>query len=315
MRLAAIALLSTLSFSAFALNCGDTITTITEMTSDLDCSNYTGYSALTLRDDAILRGNGFKLISPNTSVGIYAEGNLIKVKNLTIEADATAKGVEGYNVQKLVLKNVTANNMNMGVDFYSEDYASCDRLKVVDSDLSSNNYGARVNAPSCDYTPKFINSDFSNSQITALKLSAKIVRILGKHNSVFDGSAHGFDLKGVEKVVIRDIDLSNSQIAGTQIFVYSTEFVKIKNTIVGNAQEGIHIYDANEVKIVNTEAINAGVGIKVANDQAATVLEIKGSETAGNNIGALVTSYGSVPFTAIAVDENNVFDYISVQNQ
>lgn len=307
--------LSLLSTSAMALTCGETLTSAVKMTEDLDCSGYEGYSALTLSENAVLKGGGHKIITPNTAVGIFARGNIIKVKNVTIEGAETAKGVEGYNVKKLILNKVTARDMNMGVDYYSEDNADCDRLRVSNSDLSSNNYGARVYAPNCEYNSRFINSDFSDSKITALNVQAKIVRILGKHNSNFDGSAHGFNLKGLEKVVIKDLDLSDSQIDGTQIFVHESDKVKIIDTVLGNANVGVHIYNSDTVIINRTEVVDSNIAVKVATDNKATNLVVKNSETAGNNLGVLVTSYGSTKFSNIDLSKRNIFDYVSVQNQ
>jgi len=304
-----------ISASAFAVNCGDTITTKVKLTEDLNCSTHNGYSALTLRGNGILNGKGFKIITPNTNVGIYAEGNLIKVKNVVIEGNAQAIGVQGYNVKKLILNKVTANFMSMGVEYYSESNADCDRLRVSNSDLSSNNIGAKVFAPNCSYNSRFINSDFSNSGSTALVVSAKIVRILGKHNSVFDGSTNGFSLKGTEKVVVKDMDLSDSQISGTQIFVQSSKKVRVVDTILGNSDEGLHVYDSEEVIVNRSEVINANIGIKVANDRVPTSLDLKNSETGGNNIGLLVTSFGTTTFSNIAIDNNNVLDFYSIQNQ
>ena len=317
MKLLSVLTLSSIlmSASAFAVNCGDTITTKVELTEDLDCSSHTGYSALTLRGDGVLNGKGFKIITPNTNVGIYAEGNLIKVKNVVIEGNAQARAVQGYNVKKLVLNKVTANFMNMGVDYYSESNADCDRLRVSNSDLSSNNIGAKVFAPNCTYNSRFINSDFSNSSSTALVVSAKIVRVKGKHNSIFDGSANGLSLKGTEKVIIRDMDFSDSQITGTQIFVQSSKLVKVVDTVLGNSDEGLHVYDSEEVIVNRSEVINANIGIKVANDRVPTSLDVKNSETGGNNIGLLVTSFGSTIFSNIAIDENNTLDFYSIQNQ
>ncbi len=315
MKLLTITALNLISLSAFALNCGDTITTEVKMTEDLDCSAHSGYSALSLRGEAILQGNGHRIITPNTTVGIYAEGDTIRIRNVKIEGSETAKAVEGYNVKKLILNKVIATDMYMGVDFYSEDDQSCDRLRVSNSDLSHNTYGARVNAPSCDYSPRFINSDFSYSKQVALSLSAKKIRILEKHNSIFDGSANGFNLKATEKVVIKDMDLSNAQIDGTQVFIYDTKLVRIVDSTLGNAAEGIHVYDAEEVIIKRSTILSAGVGIKIANDRKATKLLMRHTETEANNIGALVTSYGSTKFSEINIDDSNLFDYISVQNQ
>ena len=307
--------MSLFSSSVFSLSCGDTITGIVRMQEDLDCTDFNGYSALSLREDAILNGRGFRIITPNTSVGIYAEGNTIKVRNVEIQGNQDAKGVEGYNVQKLIINNVIVTDMYMGVDFYSEDYLSCDRLRISNSIVSHNVYGARVNAPSCDYTPRFVNSDFSNSGNSALSISTKKIRLLGKHNNDFSNSTHGFSLKATETIVIRDLDLSDSQVGGTQIYIYDTESVRILDSVLGNSQEGIHIYDTSNVDIRRTEVGNTDIGIKVANDKRATDLLIKKTTTSGNSIGVLVTSFDSVTFSSIDVDKQNNFDFISIQNQ
>ena len=77
----------------------------------------------------------------------------------------------------------------------------------------------------------------------------------------------------------------------------------------------LHVYDSEEVIVNRSEVINANIGIKVANDRVPTSLDLKNSETGGNNIGLLVTSFGTTTFSNIAIDNNNVLDFYSIQNQ
>ena len=160
-----------------------------------------------------------------------------------------------------------------------------------------------------------MNSDFSNSGNSALSISTKKIRLLGKHNNDFSNSTHGFSLKATETIVIRDLDLSDSQVGGTQIYIYDTKSVRILDSVLGNSQEGIHIYDASNVDIRRTEVGNTDIGIKVANEKRATDLLIKKTTTSGNSIGVLVTSFDSVTFNSIDIDKQNNFDFISIQNQ
>lgn len=317
MRLTHFIAAALFSTSAMAINCGDTITSTVRLKKDLDCSNFSGFAALILRGDGKLNGMGHKIISPNTSVGVYAEGNQIRVNNLKIEGAPTATGIMGYNVVRLVVDNVEARQMNIGVDYFTEVDYDCDRLRVSQSDLSGNNYAAKVVAPQCEYVPRFIGNDLSNSAITALNLSAKRLRIREIQGNILDGSTHGLSLTSSEQTLVEGLDLSSSQISGTQIYAYSSNNVIIRNVITGEAQEGIHIYDAKNVLIQNTESINNGIGIKVANDSVATQLRIGQSKTQGNaSFGVLVTSFGAVKFSQIALPKNNQFlDNVAVLGQ
>ncbi|WP_372655705.1 hypothetical protein, partial [Halobacteriovorax sp.] len=190
------------SYSVNALECGDSIEVDTVMTSDLDCSNYNGFAALEIKGDAVLNAKGHTISTPNTSVGIYAEGGLIKIRNLTIEGAPSAIGVMGYNVRKLVVNKTTAVDMFIGVDYYTADDYDCDRLRVSNSNLSSNEYGVRVNSPKCEYTPRFVNTDFSYSKSYALNVSAKIIRVNGVLGNDFSSSANGLLLHSQEKTAI-----------------------------------------------------------------------------------------------------------------
>jgi len=317
MRLLSFIAATLLSSSAFALNCGDTITAQVKLQKDLDCSSYRGFAAVILRGDGKLDGMGRKIISPNTSVGVYAEGNQIRVANLKIEGSAQATGVLGYNVVRLVVDRVEARQMNIGVDYYTEVDYDCDRLRVSNSDLSGNNYAAKVIAPKCEYVPRFINNDLSNSAVTALNLSAKRLRIREVQGNIFSGSMNGLSLKSSEQTLVEGLDLSSSQISGTQIYAYSSNDLIIRNVVTGEAQEGIHVYDVKNVLIRNTEAINNEIGIKVANDSVSTVLRIAQSKTAGNaQFGVLVTSFGSVKFSQVSLPKNNEFsDNVAVFGQ
>ena len=152
------------SYSASALECGDSIYEDTVMQADLDCSDYSGFAALEVKGDAVLNAKGHTITSPNTSVGIYAEGGLIKIKNLNLQGAPGSIGIMGYNVRKLVVNKTKASDMFIGVDYYTSDDYDCDRVRVSNSDLSANDYAVRVNSPNCEYTPRFVNSDFSSSR-------------------------------------------------------------------------------------------------------------------------------------------------------
>jgi hypothetical protein len=317
MRILGFIAATLVSSSAFALNCGDTITTHVKLKNDLDCSSFSGFAAVILRGDGKLDGMGRKIISPNTSVGVYAEGNQIRVSDLKIEGAPEATGVLGYNVVRLVVDRVEARQMNIGVDYYTEVDYDCDRLRVSNSDLSGNNYAAKVIAPKCEYVPRFINNDLSNSAVTALNLSAKRLRIRDIQGNIFNGSVNGLSLKSSEQTLVEGLDLSSSQISGTQIYAYSSNELVIRNVITGEAQEGIHVYDVKNVSIKNTEAVNNEIGIKVANDSVSTDLRIAQSKTEGNvQFGVLVTSFGSVKFSQISLPKNNEFaDTVAVFGQ
>jgi hypothetical protein len=288
------------------------------MTSDLDCSAYSGFSALNVKGNGILKGQGHKVISPNTSVGIYAEGQAIKIMDVEIQGSASAIGISGYNVVRLVVDNVKASGMNIGVYYYTEVDYDCDRLKVMDSDLSGNNFGAKVSSPQCEYFPRFLRTDLSNSYVYALNLSAKKIKIKEIQDNIYDGSANGLMLKATESITVSGLDLASAQIDGTQIFAYQSPQIKMNDVKVGNNQsEGIHLYDIADIELNKVEAVGSGVGIKVATDQVASKLVVANSKTSSNSAaGLLVTSYGPLKLQSINISNKNSFlDGVSIQNQ
>lgn len=312
--LSSLLFLSVFSAPAFAIQCGETITSTVKLTQNLDCSSYSGFAALSLKGNGILKGQGFKVISPNTNVGIYAEGQTIKVLDTEIVASSSATGIMGYNVVRLVVDNVKATNMNIGVDYYTDVDYDCDRLKVVDSNLSQNNYGAKVISPKCEYFPRFARTDLSGSYQYALNLNAKILRIREVQDNIYDGSANGLLLKASESIFVEGLDLAAAQIDGTQIMAYSSPKIDIKNVKVGeNQSEGIHIYDVADVTLKKVEAVNSGVGIKIANEQVNSSVKVSQSSTSGNSIGLLVAKYGSAQFNSVNVSQGNAFaDAVSI---
>lgn len=317
LQIAALSFFAILSTQAFALQCGETISSRVVMKEDLDCSSFSGYAALRLDQSAVLIGNGHKIISPNTTVGVYAEGNIVRIRDLKIIGGVNAIGVQGYNVERLVLDRVVASDMYIGVDYYTEVGFDCDRLRVVDSDLSRNSYGAKVVSPNCEYSPRFLRTDFSDSKEFALNLSAQKIRVREIHSNIFDRSTRGLLLKGKELIFLEGLDLASTQIDGTQVYAYGSEKFVARNMIVGsNSSEGLHLYDIADVNISNLQATNADVGIKVANDQVATDLKIVRTTTSGSSsIGLLVTSYGQTKFSNININRNNDFDYAVINNQ
>jgi len=304
--------LTLLSTGTYALECGDSLSADTVMEQDLDCSNYEGFAALSLSGDMILNGNGHKIISPNTYAGLYTETGKVKVKNLEIAGKADGVGIMSYNTRKLVVKNVTATDMFIGVDYnVSEDF-DCDRVKIKGSNLSSNEYGVRISSPLCSFAPNILDSDFSFSKSYALNITANKIRINGLKSNTFDNSSNGLLLSGSEKVVVKNLDLSESGIDGTQVFSYSSGLVRIKDSKFGNnSYEGIHIYDAQKVVIRRVEAHNSGVGIKVVNENVATEFLGRKIASSGNETaGLLIDSSTSVKFSSITFDEsvNNVVE-------
>lgn len=308
------------SYSSYALECGQILSETTAMSEDLDCSNYEGYSALRLTGEMVLRGNGFKVISPNTQVGIYAEyGGKVKVRDLEVQGNSESVGVVGYRVDKLVVKNVKVSDVRIGVDYYAEADFNCDRLKVVDSELTSNQYAIKVFSPNCDYTPNIKNTDLSFSKNYALNIIAKRVRVSGFKSNVFDGSTNGVFLSGSEIVAIVDLDLADAQIDGTQAFIYNSGRVNIRRSSFGNNySEGLHIYDAADVRITDVDVRNSGVGIKVATEKVATNFVGRRISSTGNSTaGVILTSFEDVKFSNITFKErqNNIEDVVNIANQ
>lgn len=297
--------------NVYALNCGDTITTTVKLESDLDCSDYTGFAALIIKENGILQGNDFSVISPNTSAVIYAEGGDIRVRRTNIVGSENNIGVMGYNVQKLVVNKSNIDGAYIGVDYYTEDSFACDRLRVSNSNVRGNEFAVRVNAPNCDYVPRFVNNDFSNSKNFALNITSKRIRLVEKQNNIFTGSSNGLLLKSDELIRIKDLDLSDAQIAGSLIYVYSSQKLVVNGAKLANAYEGIHAYDVAEVKIKNVLAENMEVGIKVVNESVDTDLKIKNSETNNNNIGVLISRFGNALFTEVDLVGNLINDFLA----
>lgn len=293
------------ALSTFAVECGDTITDKVRLTEDLDCSSYQGFAALILRDNAILQGNNFRIISPNTSAGIYAEGGNIKVRSTQIIVDESSIGVMAYNVSKMIVNKSNISNARIGVDYSTEDEFACDRLRISNSTLTNNEFAAKVNAPNCDYTPRFVNNDFSNSKNYALNIISKKIRIAEKQNNSFFQSQNGLLLSASEKITLAGLDLSDDQIAGTSIFVYSSNIVRLKNLVLANSTESIHIYDAADIKLRNVSADASDIALRVTNESQDTNLKIVGSNLV-SDIALIANSFGSATFNEVSTKKSNL---------
>lgn len=309
--------LSILSTSAFAVNCGDTIyDQQVELTQDLDCSSQSGFAAIELKGTSTLKGNGYKIISPNTSTVVYAEGGTIRIKNVVLEGSSSARGIQAYNVYKLVANKVTASNMSIGVDYYAEPNFACKRVKIKNSTIQGNTFGAKIFSPNCEKAPRIKNSDFSNSTSYALNIEANKVRVRGEHNNVYTGSANGILLSGSEKVRVKNLNLADSNITGNQLYVFNSGSVKIRKSTFGNSNEtAVSLYENAETIVSKSSFSNSDVGLRVTNDSVASNLLIKKSTSESNSIGVSVESFGATKFSAITIEENNNLDYVSVQNQ
>lgn len=298
-------------FQVFALNCGDSITGKVQLEEDLDCSNYSGFSALSISGNAILQGNGHSIISPNTNTVIYAEGNDIRIRRTNIVGSANNIGVMGYNVQKLVVNKSTIDNAFIGVDYFTEDNFACDRLRVSNSNARGNQYAVRVNAPNCDYVPRFVNNDFSNSQIYALNLSSKKIRLIEKQNNNFSGSANGLLLNASELIRIKDLDMTNTGIAGSLIYAFQSAKLVVNGAKLSGAYEGIHAYDVADVKIKRVVASDMQVGVKVVNESVDTNLVVRRTTTNNNNIGLLIEEFAGAQMNSVQLINNNFNDFVS----
>lgn len=272
------ALALTLSANIFALECGETLTQSTTMTQDLDCSNYQGFAALNLKGNKILlNGNGHRIITPTTNVGVYAEGGRIAVLNLEVEGGQKTIGFQGYNTYKLELNHVSAKGMRIGADYTTESNFSCRRLKVTNSNLSSNEIAVKVNSQSCQKPPRLLNNDFSESKNYALNIISKRFFINGLKNNNYSNSANGIIGKASELAVVKDVDFSKFNIQGNQVFIYDSKQVRVKrsNFEGSSSQTGaVHIYNSELVKVNRNSFDGNYLDLKVSNGSQATDLRI-----------------------------------------
>lgn len=176
----------------------------------------------------------------------------------------------------------------------------------------------KVYAPNCEYSPNIKNTDLSNSKNYALNLKARIVNVSGLKENIFDNSENGVMVSASQIARIRELDLSDSGIPGTQVFVYDTEQVNVRNSKFGNSYEGVHIYDAKTVIVRDVEVVNSYVGLKVATEKVSTNFSGRKISSSGNeSAGVLLTSFSSNKFSSIDLFEskNDVQDVAAILNQ
>ncbi|MFH1221920.1 MAG: right-handed parallel beta-helix repeat-containing protein [Candidatus Micrarchaeota archaeon] len=122
--------------------CGEHISSSTSLTTDLNCSSYTGGSALIITgDNVVLNCNGHSLIGPGSSyTGIRSDSvNGTTIKNCVI--DGFFYGVLFVNSSRGAITGNTFNSNYFGLYLDDRSYYGSDYNSITDNRFISNYYG------------------------------------------------------------------------------------------------------------------------------------------------------------------------------
>ncbi len=97
--------------------CGTTITSNLTLTTDVDCTGYTGASAITIgANNVTIDGAGYTLRAPDAGRAIYATGRTnIAVKNIDVSGWCGGNGIYIDTSTTVLIQNVVANGRVNGV--------------------------------------------------------------------------------------------------------------------------------------------------------------------------------------------------------
>lgn len=302
---------------AFGVECGDNIVDQeVHLSENLDCSSYEGFSALTLRGSSKLFGHGYKVIAPNASSVIYAEGDEIKIVGLELQGHSDGRGIQAYNVKKLVTAYNKSENMATGLDYYTEPDFACSGVVSYRNHLKNNNFAIRVSSPNCSWAPRIYRTDMSNSKVVAANIKANNIVVSGKHYNKYSGSESALNLRASNIALVKHINLKDSGIVGGQVFIHQTKTAIIYNAAFGNVSHtAVDMYEVEKVRVYGAHFANSDIGLRIANSSTSTDFKARYARSAGNaSFGVLLTTQGDAEFTNIDIDHesNNFSDYVSL---
>ena len=206
------------------LSCGDTITTYTVLSNDLDCSGYTDTAAaLTLEAGARLNLNGKKIIGNDTINCIDIKGNAARVSNGTVmrcyhgievssnrnrimqvEAlDNERIGITIAGDENLLIKCLVANSGREGIYI-----AEGNKGNKIDRSIVENNGREGINIEGGSSNKIFRSTVRSNRRqgisITQVNGDSE----MGKSNKIYDSivdnnGRHGINIEGNSNKIYR----------------------------------------------------------------------------------------------------------------
>ena len=303
--------------SSVALNCGDTLISNYTMTQDLDCTGYTGTALRVVGNNIRLRGNGYRIIAPQSPVVLYVEGSNNRILDLTVEGGTSSIGIQAYNSPSLRLKGNTASNMRIGVDLTSDQLSFCGRQHILGNTIKNSSLiGLKLTRRECTEKGqgnRIKNNDFSDSQGWAINANAGRFWLNGNQNNAFDGSQNAVLISDSVRVRLRNLDFSTSSIQSDAVFVSNVDDLRVTNSNFSgthNAGIGLHLYDVAKAVIKNVTINNRDVGLKLAieNRNLADIKLVNNTIKFNQSLGVLLTSFSASIYQRLLIKNSEIVD-------
>lgn len=284
-NVAAIITFSLFSLHVFAVSCGDTITSPTTLTGDLDCelSQETPVALTVQGPSGILNMNGFAIncstLDPAATdfIAVELQGTAARISNGTLNNclnGIVAMGDGFHQISNMTMTDVIRN----GVQLFSDGNIlfGTSTTGVTGSTLSD---GVEV-----------LGNDNIVSGCTILGDGDEGVEILGLRNTltfsyVAGFSEDGLELDGDHIIVVQNTFENNGQ---TGVIINGNFATVTQNTVSGNGQIGINISGGNGGKISMNFITNNGsnaspnYGGIVLTDPNSSNYQILGNILSGN---------------------------------
>jgi nitrous oxidase accessory protein NosD len=265
--------------TAFAANtdvqCGDTITSNSKLKADLDCTGFSGNALVVSGDNITFNGNGYKILAPHASNGIFVEGKNDTIENVTISGVANGNAIMAYDAPAITISGNNVSGSGTGIYIYAD--TKDNALPTLSGNNASHAlyYGIRMSESSTAKItlPVLANNDVSYAGAYGMALQAQTLVLSGLQGNKFNYDVNGLALSGGQLELV-SLDFSQSNISGTAVFASAAQNVFISSSNLstntpGNSNQGrigASFYRVEKVRVKSVIASNTDTGIFVSTD-------------------------------------------------
>jgi hypothetical protein len=267
---------------SLTLGCGAILTQSAVLTQDLNCPDSTGFALQVIGDGITLDGNGYKIVAPLASAGVYVHGASDTVQNITVNG-AAIYGLYVFDSPGVSVLNNDFSGNQIGIELYAQNTVMTG--VVVQDNVARVNtvFGVRTaqDGAGSIVNPQIMGNDFSLSGSFAMAIGATSFELAGTANNTLSDSLNGINLS-VGDFYVHDLSLSSQAILQSQIFVADATSAKIQNVDVSvqtvappsnsiaapaGSHVGINLYQVGSFSLSTVNTTGNDVGVLVATEQ------------------------------------------------
>ena len=259
----------------------------------------------------VFDGHGNSISAPAASIGIYAQGYGITLRNIIISGMTNGIGALAYNTNSLNVQNSQFASNAIGMQIYSDTYNSWGAV-VSNNKLNSNAYfGLRICGSAFSNSPTISNNDFSKSGGYALSIYGDGITISDTQSNNYSGSSNGLYLSG-GNINVQNFSLATAAILNCPIYA-TNAYLTINNTnltpsstpSLNQTRVGLSLYQIKTANISQLTVSGADVAVKIATDSGVQSGVAINSSTLTQSVvaGIMAQSF-----------DNTLFGYINIQN-